>query len=136
LQVVQPIILTSDTSRLAYSMSSKTDHAGVTTLKRLDQGHLHPNLEVPRLTRPGLESKPGILSGRQTLQKIAPFLEQLVNSYLKRLHVSPRQYIIFIRCRKEAEGGGRPTFDSLISIAAQVRHSYTICQSQCCGSRS
>jgi hypothetical protein len=34
------------------SLSSKIDHVGVTTMKRLDQGHLHPKLEVPRLTFP------------------------------------------------------------------------------------
>ncbi len=31
---------------------------GVTNMKRLDQGHLHPNLEVPRLTCPRRESNP------------------------------------------------------------------------------
>jgi hypothetical protein len=31
-------------------LSSKTDHVGVTTMERPDQGHLHPELEVPRLT--------------------------------------------------------------------------------------
>jgi hypothetical protein len=33
-----------------YSLSSKTDHIRVTTVERLDQGHLHPELEVLRLT--------------------------------------------------------------------------------------
>ncbi len=50
-------------------------------MKRLDQGHLHPKLEVPGLTCPGLELNPGLYSGRRALE---PF-EQLVNSYLKHL---------------------------------------------------
>ncbi len=32
--------------------------------KRLDQGHLHPNLEGWRLTCPGRESNPGLNGGR------------------------------------------------------------------------
>ncbi len=55
LQVVQPWILTSGTS---YTLSSKTDHVGVTTMERLNQGHLHPRLEVLRLTCLGWESNP------------------------------------------------------------------------------
>jgi hypothetical protein len=31
-------------------LSSKTDHVGVTTMERLDQGRLHPILDVPKLT--------------------------------------------------------------------------------------
>ena len=42
------------------SLSSKTDQISVTPMKRLDQGHLHPKLEVPRLTHLGRESKPGL----------------------------------------------------------------------------
>ncbi len=53
---------------------ARTDHARVTTMKRLDQGHLYPELEVP-----GLTSQPGI--------KHEP-LEQLVNSYSEHLHMS------------------------------------------------
>jgi hypothetical protein len=37
-----------------YSLSSKTDHVGVNTVERLDQGHLHPQLEV----RPGIKPRP------------------------------------------------------------------------------
>ncbi len=37
------------------------------TMKRLDQGHLHPKLKVPRLTRPGWKSNPGLCSGRLAL---------------------------------------------------------------------
>jgi hypothetical protein len=36
------------------------NHVGVTTLERLDQGHLHPKLEVQRLTCPGRESTLGL----------------------------------------------------------------------------
>ncbi len=39
-------------------MSGKSDHVRVTTMERLDQGHLHPLLESnPRLTCPSRESK-------------------------------------------------------------------------------
>ncbi len=34
------------------------NHVGVTTIERLDQGHLHPKLEVQGLTCPGRESIP------------------------------------------------------------------------------
>ncbi len=44
-------------------------------MKRLDQGYLHPKLEVPGLTCPGLELNPGLHRGRP-----GPF-EQIVNSY-------------------------------------------------------
>jgi hypothetical protein len=51
LQVVQ-LVLMSGTSKSAHSLLNRTDHVGVTTMERLDLGHLHPNLEVPRLTCP------------------------------------------------------------------------------------
>ncbi len=37
-----------------------SNHVGVTTMERLDQGHLHPKLEVPGLTCLGRESNPGL----------------------------------------------------------------------------
>ncbi len=40
---------------------------GVTTIERLDQGHLYPNLEVPGLTCPGRESNPGLPRGERAL---------------------------------------------------------------------
>jgi hypothetical protein len=43
-------------------------------MARLDQGHLHPKLEVPRLTCPGRESDPGPHSSKE-------LSEQRVNSY-------------------------------------------------------
>ncbi len=49
----------------SYSLSSKTDFAGVPTMKRLDQGHLYPKLEVPRLICLGRESNLGLNGGRQ-----------------------------------------------------------------------
>jgi hypothetical protein len=45
------------------------NHVGVTTMKRLGQGHPHPKLEVPRLTCPGRES-----------------LEQLTNFAIRNLY--------------------------------------------------
>jgi hypothetical protein len=39
--------------QVLYSLSSKTDHIRVTTMKKLDKGLFHPKLEVPRLTRLG-----------------------------------------------------------------------------------
>jgi hypothetical protein len=59
--------ITSGTCKSAYSLSHRTDHVGVTTMKRLDQGHLHSNLEVLGLTCPGWESNPGFLRGKQAL---------------------------------------------------------------------
>ncbi len=38
-------------------------------MERLDQGHLHPKLEVPRLTSIVQESNPGLHSGTSTLAK-------------------------------------------------------------------
>ena len=54
---------------------------GVTTMKRLDQGHLHPKLEVPATDM----SQPGV----KPVTPLEPF-EQLVNSYLEHLHMSAR----------------------------------------------
>jgi hypothetical protein len=48
-------------------------------LKRLDQGHLHPNLEGWRLTCPGQESNTGLHGGRWV---------QLFISYSEHLHMS------------------------------------------------
>jgi len=42
-----------------------------TTIERLDQSHLYPNLEVPGLTCPGLESNPGLPRGKRTLKERA-----------------------------------------------------------------
>jgi hypothetical protein len=44
-----------------------SNHVGVTTIERLDQGHLYPNLEVPGLTCPGRESNPGLPRGKRAL---------------------------------------------------------------------
>jgi hypothetical protein len=45
-------------------------------MERLDQGHLHPKLEVPELTGPGRELNPGLPRGGEHSRK-EPF-EQLV----------------------------------------------------------
>jgi hypothetical protein len=50
------------------------------TLKRLDQGHLHPKLEVPRLTYPGPESNPGLRSGRWELYRKESFWTSTKNT--------------------------------------------------------
>ncbi len=60
-------------------MLNISSHLEMFSLKKLDQGHLHPKLEVPGLTCPGWESKSGLHSGRQALYK-EPF-EQPVDSY-------------------------------------------------------
>ncbi len=39
----------------------------IATTNSLDQGHLHPKLEVPGLTRRGQESNPDLRSGRPAL---------------------------------------------------------------------
>jgi hypothetical protein len=48
-------------------------------LKRLDQGHLHPTLEVPRLTCLGRETNPDLRGGRRAPSK--ELFEQRINSY-------------------------------------------------------
>jgi hypothetical protein len=48
-------------------------------MERLDQGHLHSKLEVPRLTCLGRELNPGLLSEGEHSSK--ELLEQCVNSY-------------------------------------------------------
>jgi hypothetical protein len=53
-------------------------------MTRLDQGHLHPKLEVPGLTCPGPESNLG-LEGQHSRKE--PF-EQLVNRYSEHLHMN------------------------------------------------
>jgi hypothetical protein len=64
-------------------------------MERLDQGHLHPELEVPGLTCPCRESNPGRAGPpgweASTYSIKEPF-EQLVNGYSEHLHTSPRQY--------------------------------------------
>ncbi len=61
-------------------------------MERLDQGHLHPKLEVPRLTCLGRESKLGTVVGGKHSGK--ELFEQRVNSYSRYLLMSPRQCYI------------------------------------------
>ncbi len=49
------------------ALSRRTNCVRVTTMKWLDQGHLHPKPEVPGLTCPGNELNPGIHGGRRAL---------------------------------------------------------------------
>ncbi len=67
----QSICQDISTCKSRYSLSNRTDHVGVTTMKRLDQGHLHSKLEVSGRTYPGRESNPGLHSGRGALKKRA-----------------------------------------------------------------
>ncbi len=50
-------------------------------MQRLDQGHLHPKLEVPRLTCPGRESNLGLLGGVEHSRKET--LEQVMDLEIK-----------------------------------------------------
>jgi hypothetical protein len=54
-------------------------------MERLDLGHLHPNLKVPRLTCPGWGSNLASGVGGKHARKEP--LEQLVNSYSEHLHI-------------------------------------------------
>ncbi len=59
----------------------RTDQNVLTTgMKSPDQGHLHPKLEVPRLTCPGREANPA-----STMRG-----EQLISSYSEHLHMRAR----------------------------------------------
>ncbi len=55
-------------------------------MKRLDQGHLHPKLEVPRLTCPGQESNPTSTVGGEHSRK-KPFEHILI------CYSEPLQYL-------------------------------------------
>jgi hypothetical protein len=82
-------ILTSDTCKSAYSQSSKTYHIRVTSVEILAQDHLHPKLEVPRLTCLGPKQTLASAVGGQHSSK--ELFEQRVNSYSEHLHMSPWQ---------------------------------------------
>ncbi len=43
------------------------NHVGVTTIERLEQSHLYPNLEVAGLTFPSWESNLGLPHGKRAL---------------------------------------------------------------------
>jgi hypothetical protein len=58
------------------------------TMKSLDQGHLHPKLEVLSLKCPGRKSNPGLHGERRALQKRAI---RIASSYLEHLLMSLRQ---------------------------------------------
>ncbi len=47
----------------ALQVPGDLNHVGVTTIERLDQSHLSPNLKVPGLTCPDWELNTGLLHG-------------------------------------------------------------------------
>jgi hypothetical protein len=63
------------------------NHVGVTTMKRLDKGLLHPKLEVSRLACPGQESNPPSAVGGEHSRK-EPFNSLLIS------YSVPLQYCI------------------------------------------
>jgi hypothetical protein len=60
-----------------------SNHVGVITLERHDQGHLHPKLEVPGLTSAGIRTRASCVGGEHS--------RQLVDSYSELQHMSPQQ---------------------------------------------
>ncbi len=69
--------------------------------ERLDQGHLHPKLEVPGLTCLSRESNPGGEHSRKE-----PF-KQLVNSYSENIYIGARDTnILFSSLQRGREEGG------------------------------
>jgi len=52
-------------------------------LKRLDQGHLHPKLEDPRLTCLGRETNPAARGGHSSKE----LFDQRINSYSEHLYM-------------------------------------------------
>ncbi len=65
-------------------------------MERLDQGHLHPKLEVPGLTCPGRDSNSGLLRGMRALEKSHPdsLLISIQNFFL---HMNLRQFHIKLK---------------------------------------
>ncbi len=57
-------------------------------MERLDQGQLHPKLEVPGLNVPaGMRTRASCVGGEHSRKEQS---RQLVNSYSELLHMSPR----------------------------------------------
>jgi hypothetical protein len=54
-------------------------------MKRLDQGHLHPKLEVPRLTCRGLETNPASEVGGEH-SRIEPFEHLMLLLYIQKVY--------------------------------------------------
>jgi hypothetical protein len=74
------------TGRIALA-SCKADHVGVSTTVRLDTGHLHPKLEVPRLTCLDRELNSGLrgtAGGKHSRQEL---FGQRINSYSEHCNV-------------------------------------------------
>jgi hypothetical protein len=92
------------------NLSSRTDHVEVTTMKRLDLGHLRPKLEVQRLSRLGRELSPGLIGGRRALQKRA--IQTACKKYPVHLHMSAQpvenardKTFLFFVCQQFTEIG-------------------------------
>jgi hypothetical protein len=71
------------TCKSMYSLSNRTDHVGVTTKKRLDQGHLRPKWEVPDIPA-GKQTQASV--GNHSLKE--PFEGLLIAA--ENLHMSER----------------------------------------------
>ncbi len=100
--------------------SNRTDHVGVTTIERLDQCHLYPNLEVPGLTCPGRESNPGPPRGKRSLLKSPS--RQLVNSYSEHLHMNRGQSQQLLAWLGLPQVYSRPPRVSQALLYFQTRH--------------
>ncbi len=65
-----------------------SNHVGVTAMKRLYQGHLHPKLEVPDWHVPvGIRTWASCVGSEHSRKEPS---RQLVSSYSEHLHMSPR----------------------------------------------
>jgi hypothetical protein len=75
-----------------------SNHVRVTTMKRLDQGHLHPKLEVPGLTCPGRESNPAFPVEGGTLEKSHSnsFLISIRNTYIHKIRARDSFTFLYI----------------------------------------
>jgi hypothetical protein len=76
-------------------------------MKRLDQGHLNSELEIPGLTCPDRESNLGLHCGGEYSRKES--FEQLVSCNSEHLHMSARpvenardMYIIYDECTEQS----------------------------------
>jgi hypothetical protein len=69
-------------------------------MERLDQGHLHPMLEVTGLTcvPAGNRTRASAVGGEHSRKES---FDQLVDGYSEHLHMIPRQHNYFLRQTKE-----------------------------------
>ncbi len=96
-----------------------SNHVGVTTIARLDQSHVYPNLEVPGLIYSGRESNPGLPHGKRALQKVLS--RQLGTGYSEHLHMSrgnaKRRTLVYIRV---VHLGGRERYGGRVLVSARL----------------